>query len=379
MQGRPVPSSHERRRPSKWFWALCWALFSFFVAHAAEASEPRATLEIVLVGALAESDTLRARMTSWFDPARFEVRVRGAAVIDPAAILKPDERVTLSIWISVEGAAARLYFASPSGSEDRPRYLLRELELERGLDEIGAERLAEIVHLSALALLEGELTTGRDELERSLGKPAPAPVATRDAASAREEAAMERDLARKPAAVATARRAPAGLDFGVGYGVSFHSDEGVWHGPRASVALRVGSVVAVAVSSAFTLPQTHDLGTIGLRVEAVSLAAGLRLATRIAELTELQWLLGPGVEIVHYTPVLAATRADLSAGDTEGRPFLMTGFAVLVGSNTLKAAFVGELCLSLSRTRYELEAGRERQLVAEPAMLIPRLALEARF
>jgi hypothetical protein len=379
MQARPVPSSHERRRPTRWFWALCWALFSFFVEHAAEAAEPRATLEIVLVGALAESDTLRARMTSWFDAARFEVRVRGAAAIDPVAILEPDVHLTLSIWITLEGAAARLYFASPSGPQDRPRYLLRDVALESGLDEIGAERLAEIVHLSALALLEGELTTRRDELERSLVKPAPTPVFTRDAASAREEAAMERDLARKLAAVGAAKRAPAGLDFGVGYGVSFHSDEGLWHGPRASVALRVGSVVALAVSSAFTLPQTHDLGAIGLRVEAVSLAAGLRLATRVAELTEIQWLLGPGVEIIHYTPELMATRVNLRAGDTEGRPFLLTGFAVLLGSNALKAAFVGELCLSLTRTRYELEAGRERQLVAEPAMLIPRLALETRF
>src|SRR6201999_2079048 len=56
----------------------------------------------------------------------------------------------------------------------KTRYLLRDLTLEHGLDEVGSEELAQAVHLSTVALLEGQLSTTREQVERSLQDAAPA-------------------------------------------------------------------------------------------------------------------------------------------------------------------------------------------------------------
>ena len=79
-------------------------------------------------------------------------------------------------------------------------------------------------------------------------------------------------------------------------------------------------------------------------------------------------------------PEGAEPGVNLGGSATEARPELTAGLAVRLGSwPALRAALVAELALSLSRTRYELAAGDERRVIAEPAQFVPRLGLEARF
>lgn len=180
--------------------------------------------------------------------------------------------------------------------------------------------------------------------------------------------------------MAAGRETTEPLQFGVGYGVSFHSDEGIWHGPRASLGIGLSPAFQLFFSSAFSLPQAHDLGPLALRIEGVSLVAGLSLLRPLARPLAVELSAGAGVEVVHYAPESAEPGINLGSSATEARPQLAMGLAVVhVGWRALRTALVAELALSLSRTRYELLAGGERRIIAEPAQFVPRLGLELKF
>jgi hypothetical protein len=345
-------------------------LLSWCIPHLALAENGaggRQAVELVLVGSLATDAMFRDRATSWFDAQRFLVSVQTAPTVDRARLLAPPRKRVLSVWVALHGDSARLYFVASTGG-DEPRYLVRTLLLANGLDEIGAEELAEVLHLSALALLEGELSTSKRELERAIG----------ESGATRQERAIEDELSRKrPAGSPVA--AESTFDLGVGYGVSFHSDEGVWHGPRAQLGLRLGSALGLVVSSAIALPQTVELGPVDLHTQALALNLGLRFARRLTASFAVEAVAGPGVEIVRYEPRSASSSVTARAGDTEARPALVAGGAASIGPSSMRAALVAELALSLTRTRYEISGGTERRRIAEPALLIPRLGLEVRF
>jgi hypothetical protein len=340
----------------------------------ADVPAPVVQLEIVLLGKLGNNAILRDRITSWFEPERFRLHVRSAKQLDTAEVLAPSRDYTLSLWIQLAGTSARLYFAAAGEPSSGARYLVRDLTLENGLDEIGAEHLAEVVHLSALALLEGELATPRQELERKLAE---APKL--DAATAREEAAIERELSRRATPPVEARPRSQHVVFGVGYGVAFHSAEGVWHGPRANIGAQLGSALSLFVGFAFGMPQAHDLGPLSLHIEALALSAGARLTRRLSPALALQLSAGPGVEVVHYEPEAGIKGVTLGNGATEARPELASGVGVLLGSGAVRFALVGELAVSLMRTRYELQTSAGPQVVARPTLLLPRAGLELKF
>jgi len=338
-----------------------------------------ASLEVVLVSAAGVDPTLSKRITSWFNRDRIRVRVQVKAVLEPSAILRPEGDATLHAWVALEAARARLYFTRHDSASQSESYLLRELELEHGLDEIGAERLAEVLHLSALALLEGSMNTPRTEVERSLGEPpapTPAPAAATPPAS-KTELALERELSRPKKTEATP--ASSRVEIGLGYGLALHSAEGLWHGPRASLAWRSRAGLGVAALGQAGLPATHTLDGIDVRIHSLAFAAVGRYAHPMTLRWAVELCAGPGLTWVHYTPERAGAAVALGSSGNEWRPTLTAGAALAFGASRLRAALSVELELSLARTRYELEAGRGALVVAEPSPFAPRFALEARY
>jgi hypothetical protein len=85
---------------------------------------------------------------------------------DPGSLLtqsEADSRVWVFIVLRGEHAA-RLYFRGPLGK----RFLLRELSLRSGLDEVGRELIAQVVETSTVALLHSTAGLSRDEASASL-------------------------------------------------------------------------------------------------------------------------------------------------------------------------------------------------------------------
>lgn len=378
MQGPRVPSCKNCLEFCVRF--SCWLLlvFSFArVSHAEPSSRPpQRTLEVLLVGSVSDDATFGERVASWFDAAQFRVVVQRVPALEAKRVLEPSPASALTIWVSIDDDVAKLYFAAPATrSGDEPRFLLRSLSLTSGLDEMGAERAAEVVHLSALALLEGEQVSARAELERSLsGENKPKRVTNLDGRA-------DPDFSREPQESRPKLEASAtSIEFGIGYGVSFHSDEGVWHGPRASGELGVGSALGLSLSAQVALPANHDLGELELRLQALqlSLSAGFRRALSAGLLVEV--MAGPGLDIVDYRPQRSdLAEVELGTGATEARPNLMAGFRLALGQSIVRVSLMAELALSLSKTHYDLTVGDGERVLARPSPFAQRFGVEARF
>lgn len=148
------------------------------------------------------------------------------------------KRLGLLSVLSLVACALVACARTANGQAEPPRVveltLVGDLRLDAGFDEIGSEHIAEVLHSSTLAFLEGEAVSARGDVERTLSDEPSASaagpsVATRSASpAARPSDAVGR---RTPRGVDTRRRWGGGL----GYGVSCRGDEGTWHGPRASV------------------------------------------------------------------------------------------------------------------------------------------------
>ncbi|HWA78406.1 MAG TPA: hypothetical protein VG937_38990 [Polyangiaceae bacterium] len=358
---------------------LCgvWLALSSAPSARAESASALRSLEVLLVGEVGRDPTFAARVSSWFDPAKFEVVVRAAPVLDASRVLEPSRNRALSAWVVVEHGAAHLYFASPASGGTEARFLLRTLSLSNGLDEIGAERVAEVLHLSALALLEGELHSERAELERSLG-------ADGAVSPSKDGQAMKASASELPPRAAPQREikqeAGAAFELGLGYGLSVHPGEGVWHGPRARVALSLAHELSALLLARSALPANHDLGEMELRVVAAQLTLAVGARHSLTSSLAIEALLGPGVDVVDYRPVSSAVpQVELGDGATEARPNLSAGLGVVLGQTSFRLALLAELELSFSKTHYDLVLPAGRRVLAEPSPFISHVGAELRF
>lgn len=170
------------------------------------------------------------------------------------------------------------------------------------------------------------------------------------------------------------------FELGLGYGASYHSEEGYWHGPRASAALRFGEALTLSLSAQTALPARHDLGELELRIQALLLTLGVGFRRAFGPGAAFEARLGPGLDVVDYRPLRSALAGvELGSGATEVRPNLMAGAGVVLGRSPFRLALFAEAALSLSKTHYELADGERTRVIAEPSPFSPRLAAEARF
>jgi hypothetical protein len=141
-------------------------------AGASDSAPLIARVEVAMLGEAERDPVLFERIRSLFLP-QTELVERGDRQLDQRSVLRPPRADTVYIWIRVsDGTHARVYLAL--AEHDRPpRYLFRELALESGLDEVGAETLAEVAHSSAGALWLREQQSSREAVVAALEREAP--------------------------------------------------------------------------------------------------------------------------------------------------------------------------------------------------------------
>ncbi len=361
-------------------------------ALAARAEQPDATgsaqrIEIFLVGSLGRDPTLGSRVTSWFDRTNFHVTTSNTPNLEVDRVLRPRSGVALEAWvILLDEKRARLYFTFAEPQEGRTVYLLRDLRLEHGLDEIGAEHIAEVLHLSVLALVEGHAESRREELEDTLARDA-SMLSAQTSSTADQprpnplpqaSETLRRDEAPRPKS-ANGETKDRSFELGLGYGASFRGDEGLWHGPRASFHLR-GSVVGAAGVLEGSFPSTHSFDSISVRTYGASFALLAQSHHTFGESVAGEAFLGPGLDLVHFAPERSAD-SDVSVADdaTEGRPKIVVGAALIFGHTSPRVAVVGSASFALTRTHYDVVLEGENHVVARPWLVFPTAGAELRF
>jgi hypothetical protein len=342
--------------------ADCARVTAAHAEPAAAVATTRARIRVRLVGALGRDATLRDRIQSWFDPSQYEVVLQGASYLDPNQVLAPDSGHWVEVWICERGQSLRLYFASFDPRANKPRYLLRDIALERGLDEVASEELAQAVHLSASALVEGEVMSSREQVEASLREtPAEAAPAL--------PAAQPRDV------VQPRRQSVLELGGGIGYGAALRGDEGFAHGPRGRFGL-TGPQLGGLVCLNLVVPHTVTRPELDLKLWGGAALAALSWRTRLASSVTLTAFAGPALELVRYrASARSGSGFEPAAAATELRPELALG-ALLSFGHAPRVALVPELKLALTRTHYEAARAGRRETVARASRVAPSLALE---
>jgi hypothetical protein len=282
--------------------------------------------------------------------------------------LTPEAGALVQVWVTRRSEKlVRLYFASASAETGKVRYLLRDLELEHGLDEVGAEELAQAVHLSTLALLEGQLESSREEIEQALkAEPERAETVLTPPVAPQRSA----KIPEKPAA-SSVQLSPA-----LGYAFDFRDDEGIAHGPRLRLGVAGSSGLGLWSRLQVTLPHRAELAQLDLELWGGSLLLAPSVRRALAPRWQLCLYAGGSLELVHYEakakPGLAFAP---SSPSNELRPRAVLG-ALLAFGTWPRLGLVTELGVALGKTRYESERGGERRVVAEAALLSPSAGLE---
>ena len=341
-------------------------------------------VQIALVGKLAEQPALAERFSSWFDAAEYRVSVREQPTLDTEQVLSPPPDGAVYVWVTLRGEReARLYFATASPDRS-PLYSLREVTLDSGLDELGAERLSQIVHLSALALFEGQGEHERAQVARMLDEepaahPAVTPPPPAPPPPAPPPPAPPPPLAPPPLPDAPADDASP-LALGVGYAVSPRSDEGIWHGPAARAAFRFGSGAVLELEMQGFLPHEEDIETVRLRFWGVGLGVGAGWGTRWGSGWGASAALGPRVELVSYEPHQSLTgELMLAHGETELRPEVGVTGRLGVSGSLVGAGLFLRAAYALSRTHYDVKTSTSERELAAPSRFLPTVGLELIF
>lgn len=410
MRTPPAPSSDPKSRPgSRALVLIVAALLCVATPGRAEPPAPasRSAIEVVLVGAIGEDPAFTRRVTSWFDPERYRVAVRRIPRLDPSSILSPRRDGAVYVWVLLwDPHHARLYFACASGSgSEQPIYLWRDLALPAGLDEVGAENIAQVLHLSTVALLEGQAGNQREEVERALREEPTSAARAEPSAEPSAEPGVEpsAEPGVEPAAEPSTepptspRRAPAersarrgagaperaprlGAELGLGYGASLRGDEGLWHGPRVSSALRGPSGWGLRAAAESALPTSRELGPLALEFYGALVTFTGSYRRALGRSVALEWSAGPGVEVVHYRPARSLEpTVTAGSGDTEARPGVVAGMSGVFRPSSPRIAVNAQGLVPLERTHYDVVTGEERRVIGRAAPVIPSLGVEARF
>lgn len=279
--------------------ALGLALSSTFTSSLARGREKPSTgpasqregvplVQIAVIGAFPNAEMAEARIASWFTGQWVVTRARLAAELDAAAVFAPSETSGVRLWIVLGTPnSARLFFAVQRRTDLPSRFLVQDVELRSGLDELGIERLAQVAYFSAVAAWEGSVESSRQEVEKGLGAraaPAPLPPSARTSPP---------PLSRPP--LLAPPKPWWHYVGGFTYETAFHGEEGTFigTGTHAGVARRSGQgeLSARFVFQVGFVPYGMERAGVTLRPNLI--APGIVLGTT-RSLTSGLWL---GVEV----------------------------------------------------------------------------------
>jgi hypothetical protein len=345
---------------------------------AGDETPQRYSVGLMLVGRVGQDPSLFHRIQSLFEPGiqfEFETAIR----LNSEAVLKPDLPGRLYVWLSLRHEhEARIYVALREPHELQTRYLYRDVVLESGLDEIGAETLAQVAHSSALALWAEEQQVSRDAVESALksdggGTTAPAPKAQLLAA---RPAPIPVAIPKKPGPVAPpAPSAQIGLS--AEYAARYSGSEGWLMEPGAGLRVDFVKHLSARLGLGYALPHEFDAPRTKIRLDGVS--CDLRLGWRTKPIGRFRGRLdaGAGVFFAHWTAE-SETPSTAQRGENELRPFGLVAIGLEREFGTFTLAARSQLQIPLRTTRYAV-LGAQGVTWEADTWLSPGMAVELRF
>ncbi len=309
---------------------------------------------------------LRQRVVAWFDRDTV-VEFTNVERIDAGQPIVPRTQAGVRVRVSVREEGADLELVATGNHADTRQTLIRWVPLEHGLDEIGAERLARVIHSASVALWEGrEIDASETPASAASGVPPSSPSAPPPPPSAQSQTRSDPPSPVPP----THPRAPVVAEGqqigsrwhiapGIGYGATVQGEEGLGHGPcmRATVTTPVhGS--ELTLEAQFRPPHRFTVGPAEVELQTVTIRAGAGWAmVGAGPVVPYGWL-GVGPDVVTYgtTHVDRGTALAPSPGDRSVRAsaVLATGAAVAL-SPDLALRIEARADIPFYHARYQVE------------------------
>jgi len=370
MLGHDWPQPSKGRSNLAWIRiaALCAALFFCGVSGAepAPAWSALARIDVTLVGEAAQAKQMNALLSSWLsaEPAQITIdqttRLRAEDVLNAA-----NEPGTLRIWLVLASRQrARLYFADPN---DR-RYLVRDLPLHDGLDELGREQLAQVLMSSIQAFRDRTASSSPAEVQHTFEPARPKPVMP-----SKIEAPKPRPQAAEPTRVA--------IGAGLSYAAIARGDEGLGHGPGWYLNLAVpfsNLAGTLTLRSLYRLPVEQQSDRIALSLRAIDTQLSAGLQGRLSREVLARGEFGGGLAYVKFSPKsLLPDQIAARHRDHDLRPFVLFGARLAYARAPWELAALFTLTVPLVHTHYDLIQNGEQTVELSPWRAQPGLALEA--
>jgi hypothetical protein len=341
-------------------------------------------VSLAIVGDAAGSQDLGGRIGSWFH-APTAVSATKLSRLEASSVFAPSGELGMRIWVIVlSTSSAHIVFAVEQGAGQPPRYLVHDMDLEHGLDELAIEQLSQVVYMSAMALWAGNVESSRRDVEESLlparqadaaagGAGAGGTAVTPRAAPVAQPEAPGRDRTTQAAdAVRTHVRA------GVEYAARDAGDEGALQ----TVGVMVGWErqqgdwdLGANLAASVLVPDQPAKSGIHLDVRGVTLGLGFEAARRVGGATWVAVEAGPGIELVSYQ-VTSVDQATLqpNAGGVNPRPVASVRAGVRADVGPARLGLDALLVIGMMRTHYDVLVDGRRSEVLVPWLAQPGVA-----
>jgi hypothetical protein len=256
--------------------------------------------------------------------------------------------------------------------------LVRDLALERGMDELDQERLAQVVFSSVLAVWEGHAESARAEIERRLGaseaseappahtRAEPTPPNSNDVA---QGSAVEMSLGSRPVSVEYSAR--------VGYGISTRGPEGLAHGPELWAVMlqrHHRALMGGFLTVRYLVPFEASQGDLTLKLTGMRAKVGTSVGWIANQVFRTEAGAGIGVDVVHYEPHVSSGLFP-HPGDTEMRPVVGAFIAGSMLAGPMRIVLAAVADVQLVRTNYQISRQGQTAVVLTPWSIQPGLVL----
>lgn len=350
--------------------------------EASETQSARDEVQVYLVGPV-HTLALEELLSEWFASEGQPVRIAQRSSIAANQVLEASEGPPLRAWVVLHhGHDVRIIFADA----ERRRFFVRDVPLDNALDEVGREKLAQVLLTSSQAFADHRVEeTPLEQVKQALAEPeaqapaqdvsaAPAPASEPGAGSAAKEP-PKAPHEHSHEAVEVSRLSWA---VSAGYTATYRGPAGLAHGPAASLEAWFDLdtwTLGLAGAGRYELPHNETGDDVELRVQNTALRFGVLLAS-VAEHRPV-WMvsLGIGWDWLEFRPTQGDEGVALYSSDTTQRPIGSVGFGRFVQLDSLRlgASFGAEI--AFEKLHYDVIVAEQPHRTLTPWQAYPHAAL----
>jgi hypothetical protein len=361
-------------------------LLAFLIVHdsswsgAQEEGSEAARLEVSvkLVGR-AYTPELEALLEEWFSAQGQSVELGRQSSVSLEHLLEVSDEDEVRAWLVLpEKARARVYFADAGSS----RFFVRNVTLESGLDELGREKLAQIVVASVQAFSERRVQdTPLDSLKEALAEapsPAAQPAPERSPTLSAPEGAKTRPTERSTSPPVADEAKALSWALAASYVGVYRGPERWSHGPSLSLEgwfVSHDFALGLLGGGRYELPHTVATTHLDLRLQTSQLRLGLFVG--LANQERPTWVVGAGggSDWFAYRPSRGSTDVTLREGERARRTLVFASAGRFLSLASLRLALLAGADISLEKSHYDLMVEGRLRRELTPWQVHPNLAL----